>query len=455
MTNVPVFESREALGALVGALVGADEPDDMLSVVVGLDRLINRLQAARTVAVDLARREAEARVTSSPSRVRAGESAAAETRSAEIRSAEPRSAESLALAQRAFRADVASALNVSERSAESLIGNAAVLCSELPSTLEALGTGAISYRHATIMVEQTSCLDKSAKATLEQTVLAKASTFTPPKFARAVRVARERLNPESIAERHEKARSERGMLIDDMADGMSMLAITLASPLAHAIFNRITDAAVGVRHDADDRTLDQRRVDVFVAVMLAETGARSFDIVPDEARGDEFTAWFRGITAQVVVSVPVLTLLGRSGEPGTLEGRIPIDPETARRLAGRAKSFVRILTHPETGATLSVGRTRYKVPKDLKTYLRIRDLTCRFPGCSVRAARCDIDHTLDWQFDGETAHDNLAHLCRGHHTLKGATDWSVAQSSANAGVLTWRSPSGREFVSRPENPIAS
>jgi hypothetical protein len=436
MANVPVFESREALGALVGA----DEPDDMLSVVVGLDRLINRLHAARAVAVDLARREAEARVASSPSRVRAGES---------------RSAESVALGQRAFRADVASALNVSERSAESLIGNAAVLCSELPSTLEALGTGAISYRHATVMVEQTSCLELAAKAMLEQAVLGKASTFTPPKFARAVRVARERLNPESIAERHEKARSERGMLIDDLADGMSMLEITLASPLAHAIFNRITEAAVGVRHGADERTLDQRRADVFVGVMLAEAGARSFEFVPDEGDGNEFTTWFRAITAQVVVSVPVLTLLGQSNETGTLEGRVPIDPETARRLAGRAKSFIRILTHPETGATLSVGRTRYKVPKDLKTYLRIRDLTCRFPGCSMRAARCDIDHTLDWQFDGETAHDNLAHLCRGHHTLKGATDWSVAQSSANAGVLTWRSPSGREFVSRPENPIAS
>ncbi len=40
-----------------------------------------------------------------------------------------------------------------------------------------------------------------------------------------------------------------------------------------------------------------------------------------------------GISAIVNVTVPVLTLMGTSEEPGELEGYGPIDPETARRLA--------------------------------------------------------------------------------------------------------------------------
>lgn len=441
MTSEPAFEETGARDARPGFDEDdAGDPADLLSVVVDINRLINRLQATRAVALDLARREADARVSSSESRIR--------------------SVGSGMLAQRAFRAEVASALTISERSAENLIGNAAALVSELPATLAALGDGTISYRHATIMVEQTACLDREAKAALEQAVIGRASGATPPKFARAARVARERLNPESIAARHEAARDERGVTIDDQPDGLSTLTVTLLAPSAHAIFTRLTSAAHNLRNSDDDRTLGQRslnnrRADVFAAVMLSTAGGLPFAVIPDEGDSDEFTAWFRGITPQVVVSVPVLTLLGHSDEPGMLEGRVPIDPETARRLAGRAKSFIRILTHPETGATLSVGRRRYKVPKDLRAYLRIRDLTCRFPGCSTRAARCDIDHTLDWQFDGTTAHDNLAHLCRGHHTLKGATDWSVAQSPENPGVLTWRSPSGREHVTRPENPMGS
>lgn len=431
----PVFEPREAHSSHAP---GDDQPQDMLGVVVGIDQAITRLIAARTRALDLARRGAELREPAGPARIR--------------------SIGGGALGERSFRAEVAAALNVSERAAENLIANAQILSSDLPATLDALGEGTISYRHATIMVEQAVGLDAEGQRGLEQAVLAKGSSFTAPKFARAVRIARERANPESIAVRHEKAREERGISIDDRADGLSTLFITLPSPAAHAVFNRLNKAAHVLRRPDDGRTQDQRRADLFVAVMLSESGGLPFGVVPNEVDSDEFISWFRGIKAQVVVSVPVLTLLDRPGqrgiEPGMLEGRIPIDPETARRLAARATSFIRILTHPETGATLSVGRRRYKVPKDLKTYLRIRDVTCRFPGCSMAAARCDLDHNLDWQFGGETSHANLAHFCRGHHMVKGATDWSVTQSSENPGVLTWRSPSGRRYVNYPENPIA-
>ncbi|HEY4267358.1 MAG TPA: DUF222 domain-containing protein [Galbitalea sp.] len=440
MANRPVFEPREvgfprALPDVQPDVQAHDmQPHDMLSVVVGIDREINRLIAARTHALELAHREAEERSLSGARSLGGG-------------------GLEQGLGERSFRAEVATALRMSERAAENLIAHARILCSDLPATLGALGVGTISYRHATIMVDESLGLDELSRKRLERTVLDTASTFTPPKFARVARMARERMNPESIVGRQAKARDARGIALDDHRDGVSSLTVTLASASAHAIFARLTGAAHQLRLADDDRTLDQRRADVFVAVMLAKSGALPFAVVPDEADSEEFTAWFRGIAAQVVVSVPVLTLLGQSNEPGMLDGRVPIDPETARNLAGTAKSFIRILTHPETGATLSVGRRRYKVPKDLTTYLRIRDLTCRFPGCSMGAARCDIDHTLDWQFEGATSHDNLAHLCRGHHTLKGASEWSVRQAAETAGVLTWRAPSGREYVSYPEDPV--
>jgi hypothetical protein len=165
--------------------------------------------------------------------------------------------------------------------------------------------------------------------------------------------------------------------------------------------------------------------------------------------------WFRGIRASVHVTVPVLTLLGDSHQPAILEGRVPIDPDTAMILAARAPSFVRILTDPETGVVLSVGRKRYKTPKDLRTRLEIRDGTCRFPGCMRPAVESDIDHTGDWQYGGQTEHTNLACLCRGHHTLKGDTRWTVTQSTDGQSVMTWRSPTGRSYTTRPQNPIAA
>ena len=115
------------------------------------------------------------------------------------------------------------------------------------------------------------------------------------------------------------------------------------------------------------------------------------------------------------VTVPALVLLGLSEDPGSLDGYGPIDANTARLLASGAPSMIRLLTHPETGAILSVGRDRYRVPADLRNFLRIRDETCRFPGCSRQAELCDIDHTLQWQHQHPTAHYNLAHLCPKHH----------------------------------------
>ncbi|MCU1577708.1 MAG: hypothetical protein JWP70_2412, partial [Leifsonia sp.] len=98
----------------------------------------------------------------------------------------------------------------------------------------------------------------------------------------------------------------------------------------------------------------------------------------------------------------------------------------------------------------SVGRESYRVPQDLKNWLQVRDVTCRFPGCSRQAAQCEIDHTRDWAHDGQTRHDNLAHLCKSHHTLKHNTDWQVTQARDGTGNLTWTSPTGRDYTTEPE-----
>ena len=160
-----------------------------------------------------------------------------------------------------------------------------------------------------------------------------------------------------------------------------------------------------------------------------------------------------GIRPRVLVTVPVLTLLGKSEEPGTLEGYGPIDADTARRIAARAPSFTRILTHPETGAVLSVGRDRYAVPKDLRTWLRVRDETCRFPGCNRSAGRADVDHVTDWQYGGGTDYGNLVHLCRSHHRVKHHTGWS--STSAGGCRVRWLSPSGHEYETEPATHIAT
>jgi hypothetical protein len=403
----------------------SESVDALLDGLDSIDRMQNRAAAAKVAFVDRLRRRM---VAESGSRNRS-------------------------LDERAFTAEIATLMRLSERGAQNLIGTSRSLVESLPATLDSLAAGDISWRHAQIMVEQIAGLDAESVAALEAKVLPSASTSTPLRFASTVRKQRERLHPETIAARHEAAREERTVVVEEDRDGMVWIMNKTDAATGLAIHDKLTTAALALRKQGDQRTLAQLRSDIHAAIMLATDGSEFGDvangIAPALEDTDAFVRWFAGIKAEVIVSVPLLSLLGQSDEPATLEGYGPIDLETARSIAGRATSFVRILTHPETGVTLSVGRKRYKVPKDLKTWLRVRDGTCRFPNCNRQAKRCDIDHSREWQDFGETAHDNLAHLCRSHHTVKGSGKWKVDHSTDGSGVLTWTSPAGRTYVTRP------
>jgi hypothetical protein len=197
------------------------------------------------------------------------------------------------------------------------------------------------------------------------------------------------------------------------------------------------------------RTIAQLRADTFRDLLIDGVTDTSRSGLGQSGLGQSGLG--RGIRARVLITVPALTLLGHGSEPASLEGYGPIDLDTARRLAADAPGFVRILTHPETGAVLSLGRTRYAIPPDLRAWLRLRDGTCRSPGCNTAARRCDLDHTRDWQDLGESNADNLAHLCRKHHNQKHHTGWAVSQ--AGDGDLEWSSPSGHRYVTEPATRI--
>ncbi|WP_130416310.1 HNH endonuclease signature motif containing protein [Xylanimonas ulmi] len=156
----------------------------------------------------------------------------------------------------------------------------------------------------------------------------------------------------------------------------------------------------------------------------------------------------RAIRPRIYVTVPVLTLLGRTDAPALLDGVVPIDPETARELAGLATSFTRLLTHPETGRVLAVGSEAYRPPAELRHFVKVRDTTCRFPGCTRPAATTDVDHTLAHADHGPTTAGNLAHLCRRHHVTKHQTTFTVRQTDAE-GALTWTTPTGRTHTTHP------
>jgi hypothetical protein len=337
----------------------------------------------------------------------------------------------LEIAVDAAVADLALRLTLAEGTIVTLARQAQLLRTRAPRVWDAFHAGEFSVANARQVAVTLESLPKNVEA--DAALDAKAVEWgrhAPARFKERLRVLRERLHPRSLTERHQEAAKCRRVWRDHDRDGMGFLGMQLTAPDVEMAWQRIDDTARHLAGQSDEtRTLDQLRADVAADLL---TG-----------RLDPATA----PRVSVGVLVPMMTLLGLSEEPATLDGYGPIDADTARRLTAHAPSFHRILTHPVSSTILDVDRASYRPPADLKRWLALRDGTCRFYGCGRPARHCDIDHTKAWSQGGTTSAGNLAHLSERHHTVKHESRWKVEQHPH--GRLTWTSPTGATFDSDP------
>ena len=192
----------------------------------------------------------------------------------------------------------------------------------------------------------------------------------------------------------------------------------------------------------DHRSFDAIRADTVADLLLA-------GLLPEDTRH----AAINNIQGTVSITVPALALAGATNDLPSLNGVGPIDLETAMQLTSGATIWQRVLTDPLTGMPITADT--YRPPVELKRFIETRDQHCRAPGCRQPAHRCDIDHTHAWHEGGQTTPDNLAALCRYHHTIK-HRDWTLTQAGDPANpasrILTWTSPDGQVYRDEP-NPL--
>ncbi|MDT0197140.1 DUF222 domain-containing protein, partial [Arthrobacter sp. AB6] len=157
------------------------------------------------------------------------------------------------------------------------------------------------------------------------------------------------------------------------------------------------------------------------------------------------------IRAEVLVTVPVFSLMGLTGEPAMLDGYGPIPASMARDLvAGGANSFYRVLVDPRDGAPLEIGRTSYRVSKAMRNWLRLRDGKCPFPGCSNNSLHNEADHLLAWHKGGTTGVSNLGQPCPKHHRLRHTSGWKPTPATKTE-PPGWTSPTGRTYKSEHQD----
>jgi hypothetical protein len=395
-------------------------------------------------------------------------------------------------------ADLSARLLVPPGEAMVLIREGRAYAGSLADTGAALADGRIEPAKARAIVLAAGDEPAGVAAVVEAEVLPRTAGRSVKQVRADVARALNRVDPDGAADRHRTARAGRTVSRPKiLQDGMAGLWTVLPAADAVRLDSMLDALARRSRQAGDPRTLDQLRADELVDRVL---GRSQHLIAPDGTvlpsrrdgahevhdafgtavgcasggAGAEAAAAATGAPAEpaqsrprdveeatlrtvVHVTVSLSTLLGADDEPGDLAGYGPVDAQQARAMAlDLGSTWQRLVTDPLSGTVLDVGRTTYRPPAALADHVRHRDKYCTAPGCPVPAARCDLDHTIEYDPPadgspprplGTTCAHNLGPLCRTHHRLKTAGVLRVRQPTA--GEFVWRTATGHAFRVRP------
>ncbi|MEE6140052.1 HNH endonuclease signature motif containing protein [Mycobacterium sp. 050128] len=349
-------------------------------------------------------------------------------------------------------AEVAAAMNLSPMAASYLVSYAESLDTRLPNLAALLSEGRTDWRTVRLIISRTDLItDDRLIAEVDRSLanrIGKWHGWSRQRIVNAVDATVRAVDPDAARERRETAENDRYIAISTLDNGMADIYGTVGATAATAFDRRLSQLA-GQVCAADPRTMDQRRADALAALTQgrglvcrceqpdcpATTGADGSD--PDSA----------GVRVVINVVASDKTVNANSDAPGYLEGYGIIDADQVRELAAAAAQLV---ADPVTSPAQAL---HYQPSAALERFVRCRDLTCRFPGCSRPAVVCDIDHTVPFNHQdpaagGMTVALNLKCLCRQHHRLK-TFHGGWRDTQLGDGTVIWTSPSGRVYRTFP------
>jgi hypothetical protein len=212
---------------------------------------------------------------------------------------------------------------------------------------------------------------------------------------RWTQIHRDESDAEATARRHQLRSVRFGKTVDGIAE-----TIVRLPEREHAEFRATLTAIAGKPCQLDDRTTEQRLADGLIQLCAAY------------AKGD-LTGGREG--ANILLTMTPATLAGIDDEPAHTATGDTIPATIARQIAENA-AIQRVVHTGER--ILNLGRSVRFATADHYKALVVRDGGCRWPGCRIPAAWCDIDHLTPWELGGTTDLSNLIMWCRHHHTRK-------------------------------------
>jgi len=355
-----------------------------------------------------------------------------------------------ASAQAAADAACAVALRCDAAGARRLIRDAVLAVEAFPLTLERLASADLPAPWFTRILRASRDLPDEDLAILDETISDwPLHTLTFPGFRRRLR----RLVMH-VAERSRTTRSPADQRTitwqePNLVDGTSTLEITGPTAEITDLVERLNAAARAVQdaqrlalRDGLDEIPFDLDGEVQRTAMVMSLGQIRYAVMTRSIL-DTGGVPVPNTRRRVNITVPALTALGASNEPGLLEGETPVPGPVARAIAGAAEDWWLVLTDPATGAFLGEPAIRYRPGAAVLELTHLKTPLCAHPGCTRPSrGRIEVDHIEEFNHEdplngGKTVPENLHHLCLLHHRIKtegftdphripgGATRWSI------------------------------
>jgi len=353
-------------------------------------------------------------------------------------------------------AEVGAALTISPRRASTQMNLAWSLRHRLPAVTATFRAGDLPLRLASVIAWRTHLIEDIAiMAKVDADIAEQARSWGPLSETRLGAVIDQVVachDPEAVV-RFADASRRRDVQFGKPDDetGTASLWGRLHSPDAAVLDQRLAEMARGVC-DADPRLMGQRRSDALGAIaagadrLTCQCGQPDCAAAQIDSRRDS-------VVIHVIADQTAVAAASSTDGASTAPPRRP-----AALMVGGGVIPAPLLTEMiRSGAKLrtckvpnDICESRYRPSAELQRFVRLRDLTCRFPGCDMPAQRCDIDHGIAYPV-GPTHPSNTRCLCRKHHLLKtfwaGRGGWSDIQLPD--GTIVWTAPSGRRYTTHP------
>ncbi len=360
-------------------------------------------------------------------------------------------------------AEVAAAMAIGSRRASGQMRIAEALREHLPQIAALYCKGALGTRLVSTITWGTRLVQgDEAWANIDAAIAERATNWerlSEDKLRVAVDMQVARYDPDA-QRRTEVTTRGRDFTIGACDDDTETVSVwgRLLAPDAAVWRERVTAMVNGLCDD-DPRSAGERRSDAAAAI------ANNNDTLACRCGSADCPTADAKPTSNVVIrviadqtAIEAATAEQPATEPATAVTQTKPRPAAPALLLGHGMLPNSVLAEAiRNGATIKPIRTpsaepesRYRPSYELAEFVRMRDLFCRFPACTVPADRCDLDHAVAWPW-GPTHASNLTCKCRRHHLMKtfwtGIGGWVDEQRPD--GTVIWTAPSGMNYTTHP------